>query len=104
ETAQKTFDLSQKSTQNDLAAAQQSLDSAKRTLDQTKQGTANDLASAQQTFDRVKTSYSSARSTFSGLSSRLKSDVAAYQSALASAKDQVSNALSAAGDPSLSDV
>ena len=104
ETAQKTYDLSQKSTQNDLASAQQSLDNAKRTLDQMKQSTANDLASAQQTFERVKTSYSSARSTFGALSSRLKSDVAAYQSALASAKDQVSNALSAAGDPSLGDV
>jgi macrolide-specific efflux system membrane fusion protein len=104
ETAQKNFDLSTKSTQNDLAASQQSLDSAKRMLDQTKQSTANDLAAAQQTFDRVKTAYSSARTTFGSLSARLKTDVAAYQTAIASAKDAVSNALSSAGDPSISDV
>jgi macrolide-specific efflux system membrane fusion protein len=104
ETAQKNYDLTQKSTQNDLTSAQQSLDNAKRSLDQTKQTTANDLASAQATFDRIKTSYSSARSTFGLLGARIKSDVAAYQAALASAKDQVSNALSAAADPSLSDV
>jgi len=104
ETAQKSFDLTQKSTQNDLASAQQSLDTAKRSLDQTKQSTANDLASAQQTFDRIKTSYSSARSTFGTLGGRIRTDLAAYQTALATAKDQVSNALSAAGDPSLPDV
>ena len=102
--ARRTLDLSQKSTQNDLATAQQSLDSARRTLDQTRQGAANDLASAQQAFDRIKTSYSSARSTFSTLSARTRSDITAYQSALARAKDAVATALSAAGDPSLSDV
>jgi macrolide-specific efflux system membrane fusion protein len=104
ETAQKNYDLSTRSTQNDMAASQQSLDNAKRTLDQTKQSTANDLAAAQQTFDRIKTAYSSARSTFGSLSLRLKTDIASYQSAIATAKDATSNALSAAGDPGLSDV
>src|SRR5207248_2838748 len=64
----------------------------------------NDLAAAQQGFDRVKTAYASARSTFGALSVRIKSDLAAYQSAIATAKDQVAIAVSAAGDPALNDV
>ena len=104
DTAQKNFDSTQKSTQDDLAASQQALDNAKKALDQTKQSTANDLVNAQLTFDRVRTAYTSARTTFSTLSARIKTDVAAYRQAIGTAKDQVTAALSAAGDPSLIDV
>ncbi|MDP9265819.1 MAG: biotin/lipoyl-binding protein [Chloroflexota bacterium] len=77
----------------DIAIAQQAVAHARRSLDETQKTTQNDLAAAQQTLQKVKTNYQAATANFANFAWGARQDVASYQSALGGPLSQIAAAL-----------
>ena len=76
----------------DLAIARQSVDNAQKSLGETQKTTQNDVLSAQQSLARAQTNYLAAKNSFSVLSQTIQSDLRAYQFGIATTQAQLTQA------------
>lgn len=81
----------------DLAIARQSVDNAQRSLTETQKTTQNDVVGAQQSLAKAQTNYVAAKNNFGLLTQAIPTDIRAYQSGIVSAQTQVAQAQSDLG-------
>ncbi len=77
----------------DIAAARQAVDNAQRSLDTTQRTTQQDVTAAQTALFKMRTGYFSAKQNFAFLTSGIQSDANGYQSLVDDAKSKSAQAL-----------
>lgn len=76
-------------TAEDIAIAKNSLDAAQKGYEQTQRTTANDLAAAQQALTKMRTGFLAAKTNVTSLASAIRADALAYQKAVTTIRAEV---------------
>ena len=81
----------------DLAIARASVDNAQKSLTETQKTTQNDIVGAQQSLSKAQTNYVAAKNNFGLLTQAIPTDIRTYQSGIATAQGQLTQAQSDLG-------